>query len=253
MPPKTEPSLLAMTEKPLMYLVLGAPGSGRRELLLDLINSGLEKDTRPLILISDQETLFDCEAKAGPNATVGTWTWDGKDLNLEIPPEFTHIFLITDGRSNPVDQVEAFSTWLSEQELELARVISIVNAQLGLEHKELLRWYEACIHFSDIVLLNRREEVPQKWINEFIAYFKKEQHYPCLMEQVKGGKIQNPALILEPEPRRISLIFDELPTLETEDDEEDTEDEATGDTYLDRLPSGRRTKQIPDINKYLET
>jgi len=241
-----------MAEKPLIYLVLGAPGSGRRELTFDLIESGLEKEARPLVLISDREQhLSDSEREAGDNVTLGTWTWEGDQLNLDIPPEFTHIFLLADGRGNPVDQVEAFSSWISEQEIELARVMTVVHARLGVEHKELLRWHEACIHFSDIVLINRREEVPQKWINEFIDHFKKEQHYPCLMEQVKAGKVRNPALILEPEPRRISLIFDELPTLEEDEEDEETEEDS-GDLYLQRLPSGRRTKQIPDISHYLE-
>lgn len=242
-----------MTEKPLIYFVLGAPGSGRRELLLDLIASGLDKESRPLVLISDQEDTTDFESAVGEHVTVGSWTWEGDSLNLDLPPEFTHIFLMADGRSNPVDQVEAFSQWLPDQEMELARVFTVVHAGMGAEHKELLRWYEACIHFSDIVFINRREDVPQKWINEFIDHFKKEQHYPCHMEQVKGGKVPNPLLALEPEPRRISLIFDELPALEDdEEDEEDSGGEESGDTYLQRLPSGRRNKQIPDINKYLK-
>ncbi len=243
-----------MADKPLIYLVLGAPGSGRRELVFDLIQNGLDKEAKPLILISDQEQpVPESNKPPGENVTLGTWTWEGKGFNLELPPEFTHIFLLADGRGNPVDQVEAFSVWLPEQEMELARIITVVNAKLGLEHKELMRWYEACIHFSDIVLLNRREGVDQKWINEFIDYFKKEHHYPCHIEQVKQGKLTNPPLILEPEPRRISLIFDELPTLDEDDEEEsDLDGEEAGDPYLQRLPSGRRTKQIPDINRYLD-
>lgn len=242
-----------MAENPLIYLILGAPGSGRREIIFDLILSGLDQESRPLVLISDQEQQpVPASPPPADHVTVGAWTWDGSGLNLEIPPEFTHIFLIADGRGNPVDQVEAFSMWLNGQPMELARVITVVHARLGIEHKEMLRWHEACIHFSDIVLINRREEVPPKWINEFIDYFKKEQHYPCLFEQVKAAKVKNPALVLEPEHRRISLIFDELPSLE-EDEEEELEAEGeAGDIYLQRLPSGRRNKQIPDINKYLE-
>lgn len=243
-----------MAEKPLIYLVLGAPGSGRRELVFDLVLNGLDKEAQALVLVSDREGPVSAAAPpAAENVTVGAWTW-GSDggLVLELPDDFTHIFLIADGRSNPVDQVEAFSEWLPDQDLELGRILTVVNAQLGHEHKELMRWYEACIHFSDIVLINRRENVPQKWLNGFIDYFKKEHHYPCHLEQVKASKVKNPALVLLPEPRRISLIFDELPLVEGEEDEEDMEDEETGDPYLQRLPSGRRTKQIPDINKYLE-
>jgi len=244
-----------MAETPLIYLLLGAPGSGRRELVLDLIENGLEKEARPLILISDQENN-EFEFPASERFAVGTWTWENESMNPEIPEEFTHIFLISDSRTNPVDQVEAFSKWLPTQEIELARIMTVVHAQLAFAHKELMRWYDACIHFSDVVLLNRREEVPQKWINEFINLFKKEKYYPCHFEQVKRGTTKNPALLLEPESRRISLLFDELPTLEEHemgDDDLDEEEEAgeEGDVYLQRLASGRRARQIPDIKKYL--
>lgn len=245
-----------MAETPLIYLILGAPGSGRRELLLDLIQNGLEKEARALILLSDKENNG-FEFPKSEKYTLGSWTWGGESIDLSIPEGFTHIFLISDSQSNPVDQVEAFSKWLPNQELELARIITIVHAQLAFANKELMRWYEACIHFSDAVLINRREEIPQKWINEFINHFKKEEFYPCHFEQVKRGTTKNPALILEPESRRISLIFDELPVLEEHemgdddlDEEEDEGDEV--DIYFQRLVSGRRKRQIPDIKKYLD-
>ncbi len=239
-----------MAEKPLLYLVLGAPRSGRRELVFDLIRGGLDSDAKPVVIISDQEALADAKPEA--STAVAAWTWNGVNLDLDVPSEFTHIFLLADGRSNPVDQVEAFAAWLPGQEIELARIITVVSAQLAFEHKELLRWYEACIHFSDVVLINRREQVDPKWIANFIDHFKKEQHYPCHFEQVKQGKVKNPPLLLEPEPRRISLIFDELPVLEEdEEDETDLDSEETGDPYIRRLPSGRREKQIPEITRYI--
>lgn len=245
-------------ENPLIYLVLGAAGSGRRELILDLIQFGLEKETRVLLLVSEGEQTRSAEARELPeNVTVQNWEWrESKEptLDLDLPEGFTHIFLLSDGRTNPVDQVEAFAYWLPEQEVELGRVITIVNAQLGFAHKQLMLWYQACIHFSDIVLINRREEVPQKWINDFINHFTKEQLFPCLIEQVRQGRVRNPALVLEPEPRRISLVFDELPSLEPGemDGDEEDEDEDEEDIYLARQLSGRREKQIPDIRQYLD-
>ena len=46
-----------------------------------------------------------------------------------------------------------------ELAITIARVITIVNCELAEKHSALLAWYEACVHFSDIVLLNRREGV----------------------------------------------------------------------------------------------
>lgn len=242
-----------MEEKPLLYVILGAPESGRRELVHDMVRSGVDASESILLLVSAKEEPLDSqkEETKPANLTTSTWSWEEGSIQATVPQGVSRVFLIADGRQSPVDQIEALSSWLPGQEVELGRIITVVHARLGSEHKELLRWYEACIHFSDVVLINRREDVPQKWINDFIGHFRKEQHYPCLFEQVKAGRLKNPALILEPEPRRISLLFDELPALEPGEggDEEDEEDDA--DIYLARQPSGRREKQIPDIKDYL--
>lgn len=243
-----------MTDKPLIYVILGAPGSGRRELLQDMVQSGLDKEEKILLLVSAREEPLPSESDKAPasNVTWRTWQWAEGRIEANLDGDFSHIFLISDGRLSPVDQIEAFAAWLPSLEAELARIITVVHAQLGSSHKELARWYDACIHFSDAVLINRREDVPQKWINDFLDHYKKE-HYPCHFEQVKAGRVKNPALVLEPEPRRISLLFDELPELDANErgDEEDDEEEDE-DPYLSRHPSGRREKQVPDIQDYLQ-
>jgi len=241
-----------MTQKPLIYVIMGAPGSGRRELVQDLVSSGMGPEEKVLVLVSSREqSLTDEKQEALSRVyTTGVWEWNGVSLQLEIPEGFSTVFLITEGHISPVDQIEAFAEWLRNNDVELGRIITVVHAQLASRHKELLRWHEACIHFSDVVLINKREDVPQKWINDFISHFKK-QHYPCLFEQVKSGKVRNPALVLEPEPRRISLLFDELPELEPgEESEEEELEKENGDPYLTRQRSGRREKQIQEISDY---
>jgi len=42
-------------EKPLVYLVLGSAGSGRREVLVDLIQDGLGEADRAAVLLCDTE------------------------------------------------------------------------------------------------------------------------------------------------------------------------------------------------------
>ena len=44
------------TAKPLLYIILGAAGSGRREVMADLIAGGLGAGDRPAVLISSRET-----------------------------------------------------------------------------------------------------------------------------------------------------------------------------------------------------
>lgn len=273
----------APADAPLVYIVLGAAGSGRREVLADLIDGGLGEGERAAVLLSADETPHEGDAKL---ANVHRWTWREGAIGATLPEGATHVFFVTDGRQNPVDQLEALQKWLTAVQAEIGRVITVVNCQLGEKHAALIAWYEACIHFSDVALLNRREGVANKWMSDFQTRFK-EQCYPCLFEIVKGGRVKNPLVVLDPQARRMSHIFDidewtglDLEGVEfgTEGEDEPEEDEAPEppangrkkkgnsnesplddddwkpekEPYFEVLPNGRRAKEIPDIRKYLE-
>ena len=243
-----------MSDRPLVYLILGAAGSGRREVVADLMEGGLGEGDRALVLLSDEERAADSDARLGP---PGRWHWAGDRIETPELAGATHVFLVADGRRNPVDQVEAFQAWLPASGGELARIICVVHCGLVAQHKELRVWVDACVHFSDVVLFNRREGLANKWMSDFQAHYA-AQFLPCLFELVKTGRVKNPALILEPQARRMSHVFDEeldwvvtsLEEAEAEGEEE-VEVKPEEDPYLERLAGGRRAKEIPDLAKYL--
>lgn len=251
-------------EKPQCYLVLGAAGSGRREVVADLIEDGLEPTDAPVVFLPaglDPEGL-----PAG--VTLVTWGWDdGGGIAAAWPAGARIGFFVTDGRANPVDQIEAFKPWMQARQVELARVVCVLHCQLVAANPALMVWYDACVHFADILLLNRREGVENKWFSEFRTRHDK-QALPCLVELVKKGRVANPALVLEPQARRMSHWFDEdephwagawaqVEGVVIEDEageEEDADDQPEGDDpYLARLPSGLRAKVLPNIAEYLPT
>jgi hypothetical protein len=251
-----------ITRKPLVYLILGAAGSGRREVVADLIEGGLADGARPAVLLASDEPAGELDKKL---PGLARWTWTGEGIDATLPTDATHVFFVTRGRGNPVEQIDIFKPWLESQGGQLARVICVVNCQLAEKNPPLLVWFEACIHFSDIVLFNRREGVANKWFSDFIAHFE-GQFYPCLFEQLKAGRVKNPALVLEPQTRRLSHWFDEeqdwiftdadgkeVDEEEVSDDDEDIEATPEEDIYLARDAAGRRAKRIPDIEKYLGT
>ncbi len=255
---------MTRTEKPLVYLILGAAGSGRREVLRDLIEGGLEEADRPAVMVSSRESSGADDPVALPNLT--TWEWLEGTIAGELPADATHIFFVTDGSRSPVDQIEVFKAWLEAQNGELARVICIVNSQLAEKHPPLLAWYEACVHFADVVLLNKREGVANKWMSGFVEHFKK-LYYPCVFELLKDGRVKNPPLILLPEARRMTHVFDEEQDWiftnadgevideqeEVEEGDDEVEAKPEEDPYFERLNGGRRVKELPDIAKFLES
>jgi hypothetical protein len=249
---------MAEAEKPLVYLILGAAGSGRREVVADLIEGGLDETERAAVLVSEAEA-----ADATKLPRVDFWKWTGELIEGALPEGATRVFFVADGRTNPVDQIEVFKPWLEAQGGELARVLCVVNCQLAARNPPLLAWYDACVHFSDVVLLNRREGVENKWLSDFQTHFKK-QFMPALFELVKDGRVRNPGLVLEPQARRMSHLFeeeqdwmlsaadgDELDEEAEDGDEEEVEMAPEEDPYLERRAGGRRVKQIPDVRQFL--
>ncbi len=246
---------------PLVYFILGTPGSGRRGLVLDLVENGLAEDEPALVLVAEGEAPDPAMDKlaARPLTEVRRWQWSPPDLPDQKLPAGGSVFFLADSRNDPLSQIEALKPWLGRQGAELARILSVVDCKFAEQTPALRPWYEALIHFSDVVLLTRREGVANKWLSDFIRHFEGEC-YPCHFIQVRKGGLPNPALLLEPEPRRVSQYFEETEDLsdlvietddEDEEDEEANEDAVPPEPYFVRNRSGRREKELPDIRSYL--
>lgn len=241
-----------------IYLILGTPGSGRRQILLDLIENGMSSFARAYISKQEDPSSTDKKIDELKNAELYSWEWiPGIPLNVpsieSAPPV---VFLVLESRSDLIDQLESFRDWLSSSGQQLARVITVVDCKSAKAHAELCLWFGACIHFSDYVLLNHRQEVSDRWIKAFKAKFEKEC-YPCLFGLIKKGRVRNPAEVLEPQARRLSLIFDAFHAPSNSTDHLNTQifgpsdvdqeiHESVEDPYFARLPGGKRRKPLPN-------
>jgi len=214
----------------LLYLVLGAPDSGRRAIVQDLIDGGLAEEESSLTLTNE-------ESHQGSGLTK--WRWENNTFRiLEETNELqaTHQFLIFAPYLDLADQIEASLDLLdADDELTLARTLFVVHCGLLEETSpQLQEWHDTCAHFADIALLNRQEGVNRKLIEEFKDRYE-SMRLPFLVENVRKDRIANPAIILDLTPRRISQVFDL---------EEDLDSDLT-DPHLERLPTGERAKTIP--------
>ena len=242
------------------YIVTGPATSNRRALVLDLIEGGLEADAPVAVYSSPNEPRDEADTRleARPNLTRLSWQFTGEGLDWDpLPDGQRAVFLIIDGTANPVDQLELLARWLPRQPLALARILAVLHCQLLAEHPELEDWFDALIHFADVVVLNRREEVSQKFIRDYQARFEKAC-YPALFEMPKKGRIRNPAAVLEPQARRISLAFDQLDPIEDLDLDEDSLPEepfnleGKPDPWFARRENGARVKPLPNIKDFLK-
>jgi hypothetical protein len=243
-----------------VYFILGTPGSGRRAILRDLIENGLAVEEKAVVLLTENEASDPQDGKltALANIEVRRWTWTAPEIPVIELPAAATVFLVADPLASPIDQLEALKPWLESQGRELARIFCVVDCQLAEKNPVLRQWFDAIIHFADVVFLTRREGLANKWLSDFIKHFK-DQRFPCHFVQVKTkGDLATPLVWLDPTARRVTQYFDEGETaieiegLET-DDEDDDED--TGllppEPYFIRQTSGRRDKELPDIREFL--
>lgn len=244
-----------MSEIPLVYLVYGTSTSGRREVIFDLIEGGIPKEQQVLYFLPTGEASCPHDEQIEALANVSVVNWQMKECKVthgQITAAPEKIIFLAPGNSDPVDCAEAIKAWTEHNNCKIARLITVVNCSLLEENPKAKAWFDACIHFSDVVLLNRREGVGNKWIKDFETGYKKA-HFPARFLLVKKGRVSNPAEILDPEPRRLSLYFDELIPIEDDEFEDEHQpDDIKPDRFIERLESGQRAKPIPSIEQFLK-
>ena len=262
-----------------VYVFAGAAGSGRRAAIADLIASGLSTgaiEGPVAVALPEGEAADAGDALLSARASVCRWNPLAPGAVVpEQPEEVRTLFLLLDGRADPVDQFENLTEWFAANpHFSLARIVTVVACRLFFENAGLRLWLDACVRFSDAVLFTEREGVPNKWLSDLQNRFRKEC-YPCLFAFVKDSRADNPAEVLYPEARRMTLAFDFLGEEEAsapaeednleyeivdetgEDSEEVVDEDEEADTpppepYFERDAAGRRRLRLPDIRDYLK-
>lgn len=240
-----------------IYYILGTPQSGRKELVYDLVKTGLAETSKALVLLPSTESHPNPLLNSLPNTQIQSWELRETTIVAEaLNDDWDTLFFISEGTANPVDQIEAFSLWLKPYPWKLTRVFTVLDCHLVHNQPPLLPWVHACVHFSDVVFLNFQNKAQPKGFKEFLKILQ-QKYPPCLFETLHKGCVHNPARVLYPEARRLSHLFDDLDPIDTLDiNEEELPEgsfvlEVALDPYLERLPSGQRRLPIPDINDYL--
>ena len=237
-----------MAESPKVYLILGPNGSGRRALLSDFIDS-LESESSVLYFKYRDEMMNDIDSSLENLNAVSTVLWylEGSKIKHEsISVSPSSIFFISPASIDLADVMEGLKGWLGKNDCQLTRIISVIDCRRLSENNPQNGWYDAAVHFSDMVLLNRREGVSEKWIKDMVTE-KKKQFHPTRFELVKKNRVNNPVDVLDAQTFRTSLYFDDLFTIEEDEFEDLLPEDRKTDPYIDRLESGKRSNPITPL------
>ena len=228
-----------------VYLILGPNGSGRRALLADFIDS-LESESSVLYFKHKDEIINDYDSSLESLKSVTTVLWSVNDSKIKhdsISISPSSIFFIAPASINLADVMEGLKGWLNKNYCQLTRIITVIDCKSLSENNSQNSWYEAAVHFSDMVLLNRREGVSEKWIKDMVTERKKQFH-PTRFELVKKNKVNNPIDVLDSQAYRTSLYFDDLIPIEEDEFEDLLPEDLKIDPYIERLANGKRSKPV---------
>jgi len=234
-----------MALSPKVYLIVGSNDSGRRAIASDFIDS-LGPESPILYFKHKDEVKSDWDTPLEELAQVCTILWSVENTKIKhdsITESPSSIFFLAPSCVDLADVMEALKGWLSKNNCQLTRIITVVDCKSLSENNSMNRWYEAAIHFSDMVLLNRREGVGEKWIKEFVSS-KKKQFHPTRFELVKKNRVNNPIDVLDSQAYRTSLFFDDLIPIEEDEFEDLLPEDKKIDPYIERLESGKRRKPL---------
>lgn len=234
-----------------LVLILGPAGAGRHALARELAAHAWPEGRKVRLLR---------EAREGGDP-ADQWRFADGQARLPAPGDEAAAILVTHGASHVVDQMEALHRVLRPEQADaawrVARILTVVDCPLAARHAAVEEWYRPCVHFSDVVVLNRRWEVPGQWPGRFLEPFEKE-FFPCLFVNLtKAGALPNPPALIDGEPLRMSHVFDDIDAVdEMEFDEDDLPDEPFDlvrqvDRYFARDELGRRSLPVPDIGAIL--
>ena len=219
--------------KPLI-IILGLRGSGRLTVAKELAENGWSDGKRIRTFR---------EAREAESGAADTWAFAAG--------------AVTHGGLSAVDQMEALHRALPASGWQVQRIVTVVDCPLTQRHPDVARWLVPCVHFADVVVLNRRWEVPGQWVNKFLEPYEAD-FYPCLVVNLlKHGTLTNPAMLIEGEPLRRTHIFDDIDAVdEMEFDEDNLPDEPFDlvrqpDKYFARDELGRRILNVPEIGEVL--
>jgi len=174
------------------------------------------------------------------------------------PGEGPAAFVVVDPREPPVPQLERLAGALKGAGLEPAKVLTCVDCKAAEDSPQLRAWLEACIYYSDAVLLGNRAAAAKGFVREFQKHHEK-LCYPCLFLLLKGpGLVEDPLEVLFPDTRRLSQLFDlpeaeSVPAADVHIDAScdlDMEEPET-DPYRHGLPGAEPPHAVPDAAPWI--
>ncbi len=147
------------------------------------------------------------------------WAMDGTTLELVgydpdtvlwvfDPDKEQSCHILVDPRCPLIPQLEKLAGNLRNCLIEPVKILTCVDCWQSEKSGKLRNWLDACIYYSDIVLLGNRSNASKPFIRDYQKGYER-MCYPCLFMLLKGpGKPADVDEVLTPGTRRLSQMFE---------------------------------------------
>jgi hypothetical protein len=96
--------------------------------------------------------------------------------------------------------------------LNMRKIIAIVDHRyFDGRHENLL---DAMAHFSDILLIDNNSAIDRNRLKKFLKHCKQKEYYPLPIKILPEYSVKNISELLNDQPRRMTLIFDDLDSVD---------------------------------------
>ncbi|MEX0332647.1 MAG: hypothetical protein AB3N64_14625 [Puniceicoccaceae bacterium] len=186
-----------------LYLVMGTHLAEIRQCLRSLATAGTES---PAVVVHLPQGL-DWEPSADEGYGVQTYNPETVLWVLDPDAEET-TFIVLDPRQPLIEQLEHLAENLAKCLIEPVKILTCVDSRQTEANPRLRAWFDACIYYSDIVLLGNRQEASKAFMRDYQKHYER-LCYPSLFLLLKGpGNPSDPVEVLTPGTRRVSQLFD---------------------------------------------
>ena len=215
----------------ILHLVMETPGANASGILLEATQ---QDSPLPEFYLPNSST----------NDNLNTNSWclvnEGTEDCLEFnqPPSSPEVFMFLSHEISMADQLEGILRFRkSNDQITMGRILLFIHAPVLLQEIASFQdWLDAVVHFSDAILFVDRTNKNASAIKTLQERYA-SMRYP-LENYILSTRNNSWSRILDPSPRRISHIFDDIELL-------DEEDYPENDRYLKKLPSGERERSVP--------
>jgi hypothetical protein len=124
-----------------------------------------------------------------------------KEVVIALLPQF-----------NLAEQFQKLFTLHERFPLNIRKIIAIVDRYyFDGRHENLL---DAMAHFSDILLIDNNPEIDRNRLKKFLEHCKQKECYPLPIRILSEYSVKNILELLDDQPRRMTLIFDDLDSID---------------------------------------